>query len=233
MLRLRKGIAARYWEDILFAIIGEQFDVGSEICGAVLSVRINEDIISIWNKTAENTEAVNKIRYDSNHSLRKDSVDALSLNLFRDQIRKIVRLPNFITVEYKNHQDSLVDKSSYRNPSLVWRAPVKSVADKESHRGYNNFKGSEGRFNKDQTGGEKTGWKPRWGQDGNENVTGPRKDRDDGNRHSDSSGWRKPRAPDESQAKDQAVKTSNSSVPNKNSQSDGWTKVKNPFNKSD
>ncbi len=64
MLRLRKGIAARYWEDILFAIIGEQFDVGSEICGAVLSVRINEDIISIWNKTAENTEAVNKIRYE-------------------------------------------------------------------------------------------------------------------------------------------------------------------------
>jgi translation initiation factor 4E len=36
--------------------------VGSEVCGAVLSVRSNEDIISIWNKTADNTEAVNKIR---------------------------------------------------------------------------------------------------------------------------------------------------------------------------
>lgn len=63
MLRLRKGIAARYWEDILLAIIGEQFDVGAEICGAVLSIRNNEDIISVWNKTSENTEAVNKIRY--------------------------------------------------------------------------------------------------------------------------------------------------------------------------
>lgn len=62
MIRLKKGISARYWEDILLAIIGEQFDVGSEICGAVLSVRVNEDIISIWNKTADNTEAVNKIR---------------------------------------------------------------------------------------------------------------------------------------------------------------------------
>lgn len=62
MLRLRKGIAAKYWEDILLAIVGEQFDVGAEICGAVLSVRGNEDIISVWNKTAENTEAVNKIR---------------------------------------------------------------------------------------------------------------------------------------------------------------------------
>lgn len=62
MLRLRKGIAARYWEDILLAIVGEQFDVGSEICGAVLSVRINEDIISVWNKTAENVVAIEKIR---------------------------------------------------------------------------------------------------------------------------------------------------------------------------
>lgn len=62
MLRLKKGIASRYWEDILLAIIGEQFDVGSEVCGAVLSVRNHEDIISVWNKTADNTEAVNRIR---------------------------------------------------------------------------------------------------------------------------------------------------------------------------
>lgn len=63
MIRLRKGIVQRYWEDILLAIIGEQFDVGSEICGAVVSIRINEDILSVWNKTADNKEAVNKIRY--------------------------------------------------------------------------------------------------------------------------------------------------------------------------
>ena len=63
-IRLKKGIASRYWEDILLAMIGEQFDVGSEICGAVLSVRMNEDLISVWNKTADNQEAVNKIRYE-------------------------------------------------------------------------------------------------------------------------------------------------------------------------
>lgn len=63
MLRLKKGIASRYWEDILLAIIGEQFDVGSEICGAVLSIRAGEDILSVWNKTADNAEALHKIRY--------------------------------------------------------------------------------------------------------------------------------------------------------------------------
>jgi hypothetical protein len=39
-----------------------QFDVGHEICGAVVSVRNGEDIISVWNKTADNLEATNKIR---------------------------------------------------------------------------------------------------------------------------------------------------------------------------
>ena len=63
MVRLKKGIASRYWEDVILAVIGEQFDVGSEVCGAVLSVRNTEDIISIWNKTADNLEAINKIRY--------------------------------------------------------------------------------------------------------------------------------------------------------------------------
>lgn len=47
----------------LLAILGDQFDVGDEICGAVVSVRYNEDIISVWNKSADNTEANLKIKY--------------------------------------------------------------------------------------------------------------------------------------------------------------------------
>lgn len=62
MVRLKKGLASRLWEEVVLAIIGEQFDVGHEICGAVCSVRNNEDIISVWNKTADNEEATSKIR---------------------------------------------------------------------------------------------------------------------------------------------------------------------------
>ena len=47
----------------LLALIGEQFDVGSEICGAALSVRAMEDSICIWNRRADNKDAVQKIRY--------------------------------------------------------------------------------------------------------------------------------------------------------------------------
>lgn len=46
----------------LLAIVGEQFDVGDEICGAVLSIRSSEDIISVWNKTAANGRINLKIR---------------------------------------------------------------------------------------------------------------------------------------------------------------------------
>jgi translation initiation factor 4E len=66
MIRLKKGLSSRYWEEILIAIIGEQFDVGNEICGAVVSVRAAEDILSVWNRNSENTEAKNKIRYQRN-----------------------------------------------------------------------------------------------------------------------------------------------------------------------
>jgi translation initiation factor 4E len=62
MVRLKKGLTSRYWEELVLAIIGEQFDVGHEICGAVVSIRHNEDILSVWNKNADNTEAKNKIR---------------------------------------------------------------------------------------------------------------------------------------------------------------------------
>lgn len=49
IVRLKKGVADRYWEDLLFGIIGDQFgDASDEVCGAVLSVRNGEDILSVW-----------------------------------------------------------------------------------------------------------------------------------------------------------------------------------------
>lgn len=54
VVRLKKGVADRYWENLMLALIGDQFgDAGEEICGAVVSVRNGEDIISIWTATSE------------------------------------------------------------------------------------------------------------------------------------------------------------------------------------
>ena len=62
IVRLKKGVADRYWEDLLLAMIGDQFNEASEeVCGAVLSVRNGEDILSIWTRT--DGGRVLKIRY--------------------------------------------------------------------------------------------------------------------------------------------------------------------------
>ncbi|KAG0462395.1 hypothetical protein HPP92_020871 [Vanilla planifolia] len=36
----------------VLALIGDQLDYGDDICGAVLSIRFNEDILSVWNRNA-------------------------------------------------------------------------------------------------------------------------------------------------------------------------------------
>ncbi|XP_054706459.1 eukaryotic translation initiation factor 4E type 2-like [Uloborus diversus] len=94
IVRLRKGLASRYWEDLILAILGEQFMVGEEICGAVVSIRFQEDIISVWNKTARDQHATIRIR---------------------DTLKRVLNLPPNTVVEYKTHDNSLRDKSSFRN----------------------------------------------------------------------------------------------------------------------
>lgn len=86
IVRLRKveGLSALYFEELLLALIGEQFgNVGIHVCGVVASCRTNEDIISVWNADAEDKDATNKIR---------------------DCIKEVLDLPNFVTLEYKRHQ---------------------------------------------------------------------------------------------------------------------------------
>ena len=51
IIRLKKGVADRYWEDLLLIIVGDQFaEAGEEVCGAVLSVRSGEDVLSVWTR---------------------------------------------------------------------------------------------------------------------------------------------------------------------------------------
>ena len=62
IVRLKKGVADRYWEDLVLAIVGDQFaEASEEVCGAVLSVRNGEDILSIW--TRNDGGRVLRIRY--------------------------------------------------------------------------------------------------------------------------------------------------------------------------
>uniref|UniRef100_T1J4S8 EIF-4F 25 kDa subunit n=1 Tax=Strigamia maritima TaxID=126957 RepID=T1J4S8_STRMM len=101
IVRLKKGLSSRCWENLILAMLGEQFMVGEEICGAVISIRFQvEDIISVWNKTASEQATTARIR---------------------DTLKRVLNLPPNTIMEYKTHNDSLRDNSSFRNTDVFMR----------------------------------------------------------------------------------------------------------------
>ncbi|KAJ0971935.1 hypothetical protein J5N97_019894 [Dioscorea zingiberensis] len=52
-----RGKADTTWLYTLLAMIGEQFDYGDEICGAVVNVRARQEKVAIWTKNASNEAA--------------------------------------------------------------------------------------------------------------------------------------------------------------------------------
>ncbi|KAK4157628.1 translation initiation factor eIF 4e-like domain-containing protein [Chaetomidium leptoderma] len=90
VVRLRKGVADRYWEDLLFAIIGDQFgEASEEVCGAVLSVRNGEDILSIWARASG--QRVLKIR---------------------ETMRRVLSFPPDTKLEWKSHDSSIQQRTA-------------------------------------------------------------------------------------------------------------------------
>jgi translation initiation factor 4E len=101
IVRLPKGLASRYWEEVVLALIGGQFSgvPDGEITGLVISVRYSEDILGVWNRTSNDREITERIR---------------------EAIKKVLQLPNSATLEYKPHQSAMADRSSFR-PTSSWK----------------------------------------------------------------------------------------------------------------
>lgn len=113
IVRVPKLLASRYWEEIILALIGGQLNVpDGEICGAVLSVRYSEDILGVWNKSATDRELIDKIR---------------------DAVKKILQLPSHANMEYKPHQTSMQDRSSFRN-THVWKPTSNNAKESTTTR---------------------------------------------------------------------------------------------------
>jgi len=52
----------KLWEDLILGVMGEQFSHTNEINGIVISIRNNQDTMSIWNKNGRDSEVVNAIK---------------------------------------------------------------------------------------------------------------------------------------------------------------------------
>ncbi|KAI9798673.1 MAG: hypothetical protein M1833_004662 [Piccolia ochrophora] len=89
IVRLKKGVADRYWEELLLGIVGDQFaEAGEEVCGAVLSVRGGEDVLSIWT------------RIDGGRNIK-----------IRETIKRLLAFPPDTNIVWKSHDDSIAQRS--------------------------------------------------------------------------------------------------------------------------
>lgn len=100
IIRLKKGLINRLWEHLCLALITGDLETSEssqfEACGVVVSIRYQEDILSIWSRTA---------------------ADEIVKKTLRDAIKKALTLPPSLTMEYKAHDAAMKDNSSFRNTS--------------------------------------------------------------------------------------------------------------------
>ncbi|EPS37747.1 hypothetical protein H072_8591 [Dactylellina haptotyla CBS 200.50] len=94
IIRLKKGVSTRYWEDLILAVIGDQFgDTSEEICGAVLSIRNAEDVLSVWTRTG--TATTLKIR---------------------ETIKRVLGFPAETVMIFKTHDESIAnERNAHQN----------------------------------------------------------------------------------------------------------------------
>ena len=106
IIRLKKGVSDRYWEDLLFAIVGDQFaEAGDEVCGAVLSIRSGEDVLSIWTRIDGGRNI--KIRQGVSSIHSRSSADYHS-----ETIKRLLAFPSDTNIIWKSHDDSIAQRSA-------------------------------------------------------------------------------------------------------------------------
>ena len=84
--RIRRNFIDRCWENLLLALVGEQFMVGDEITGVVISDRPNNNVVSVWTRSSDNENLKKRIR---------------------ESMRRVMQLPPTIQIEYRNHSESI------------------------------------------------------------------------------------------------------------------------------
>ncbi|KAJ3154963.1 hypothetical protein HDU86_004482 [Geranomyces michiganensis] len=85
------------WLNTILAVVGETFPESDEICGVVMSIRVKQDRISLWTRTA----------------MSADSAKAAGIHW-----KSILALPESDQIGFQAHSDALKKDSSYFNENL-------------------------------------------------------------------------------------------------------------------
>lgn len=80
-IKLKREVSPRIWEHLLLALSSGSLEALG-ICGVVWSMRMGEDIISVWNE---------------------DSSDEVAIQSLKEEFLTILQLPQNLPFEYKSH----------------------------------------------------------------------------------------------------------------------------------
>jgi len=109
IIRIKRKVSQSYvnrmWENLLLAAIGEAFEL-PDVVGCVLSTRMKDDVLSVWNLSNQNSQARFRIG---------------------EKLKEILDLDMNALIQYKDHMQSLQDYSTYRNAKNYMFAPSPSV----------------------------------------------------------------------------------------------------------
>lgn len=105
IIRIKRKASQNYvnrmWENLLLAFIGEEFEL-PDVVGCVLSTRLKDDVLSVWNLTNRDNTARFRIG---------------------EKLKEVLGLDMNALIQYKDHMQSLQDYSTYRNAKLYMFAP--------------------------------------------------------------------------------------------------------------
>jgi len=114
IIRIKRKVSQSYvnrmWENLLLACIGEEFEM-PDVVGCVLSTRLKDDALSIWNISNRDTPARFRIG---------------------EKLKEILDLDMSALIQYKDHMQSLQDYSTYRNAKNYMFAPSPNVTPMQS-----------------------------------------------------------------------------------------------------
>lgn len=109
IIRIKRKAAQNYvnhmWENLLIACIGEVFEM-PDVVGCVLSTKLKDDVLSIWNLSNRGTPARFRIG---------------------ERLKEILDLNMTALIQYKEHMQSLQDYSTFRNARNYMFTPSPAV----------------------------------------------------------------------------------------------------------
>lgn len=109
ILKIKKDYSSKFWEDLVLAMLGCDYNLPpEEICGIAVTIRPKGDNLSVWHKTGKDS----KIK-----------------ETLKDGIRRALKLPESIFLEYQKHSRSIemISEAEKKEPEVMDGSSIEAM----------------------------------------------------------------------------------------------------------